>query len=218
MKRALVRAFVAAYLWACRRLYNEFAWAYDRVSWLVSAGRWAHWRRLALEYVVGPRILEIGFGTGELLAELRGGGAQVYGLEPSAAMQRITARKLAQRGLQVPRVRASAERSPFSAGCFDTVVTTFPADYIVSPAALQEIARMLRPPGSASERGGRLVVAGAVVYRGERLRPDMLSLALGDRAADRFEEAASAAGLAVGLISRFDPPVRLPVFIAERTA
>ena len=26
------------YLWACHRLYNEFAWAYDWVSWLVSLG------------------------------------------------------------------------------------------------------------------------------------------------------------------------------------
>ena len=33
------------YLWACHRLYNEFAWTYDSVSWLVSLGHWWGWRK-----------------------------------------------------------------------------------------------------------------------------------------------------------------------------
>ncbi|MCS6844103.1 MAG: hypothetical protein NZ528_07260, partial [Caldilineales bacterium] len=56
--------FARLYLWATQRLYNEFAWAYDAVAWLVSGGRWDRWRRLALDYVVGQPILEVGFGTG----------------------------------------------------------------------------------------------------------------------------------------------------------
>ncbi len=55
------------YLWATHRLYNELAWSYDLAAWIVSAGRWDRWRRMALDYVTQQPVLEVGFGTGELL-------------------------------------------------------------------------------------------------------------------------------------------------------
>jgi len=81
-------------VWATYRLYHEFAWAYDVVSWLVSLGHWAGWRRIALDHVIGRRVLEVGFGTGELLIEMACRDLHVYGLECSPAMQRVTARKM----------------------------------------------------------------------------------------------------------------------------
>src|SRR5512139_3469830 len=89
------------YLWMCHRLYNEFAWTYDTAASLVSLGRWDEWRREALAYLPehGP-VLEIGFGTGELLPALAARPGRVYGLEPSPAMQTITRRKLRRRGLE----------------------------------------------------------------------------------------------------------------------
>src|SRR5512142_496063 len=95
--------YVRLYAWACRRLYNEFAWSYDAVSWLVSAGHWSAWRRLALEYATGGPVLEVGFGTGELLSELARRRLPAWGVDPSPAMQRITAGKLRRRGLRLPR-------------------------------------------------------------------------------------------------------------------
>jgi SAM-dependent methyltransferase len=50
--------------------------------------------------------------------------------------------------------RARAEALPFPGACFDSVVSTFPSEYIIAPATLSEIRRVLRP-------GGRLVVVPA---------------------------------------------------------
>ena len=126
------------YLWATHRLYNEFAWAYDLVSWLVSFGQWDRWRKTALDHAVGQRVLEVGFGTGELLIEMARRGMHVCGIDLSPAMHRVTARKMAHRGIQAPRVRALVQRAPFADGSFVTIVATFPAEYVASPATLRK--------------------------------------------------------------------------------
>jgi len=137
-------------------LYNQLAWAYDGVSWAVSLGRWDSWRRAALPFVVGERVLEVGFGTGALLSELHSGRRRVFGLEPSAAMQRVSTRKLAQQAHSVPRLQGTAQQLPFADRAFDTIVTTFPASFILDIRAHREFARCLRP-------GGRLVVVEVVL-------------------------------------------------------
>lgn len=144
------------YLWATRRLYHELAWAYDAAAWLVSLGRWSIWRRQVLAHVRGPRVLELGPGTGHLLAEMAGRGWQVVGLEPSLQMQRVMGRTLARRGARVARLRGRAEALPFADGAFDTIVSTFPAQYILSADTFREAARVLCP-------GGRLVIGGLYV-------------------------------------------------------
>lgn len=141
------------YLWACERLYHELAPAYDLISRGVSAGAWPQWRRLALAHVAAGPLLEIGFGTGELLGELAARGCDVTGLELSPAMHAVAAQRLAQRAPAPSRVQAGAQAMPFAAGSFDTVIATFPAPYILEPATLGECRRVLRA-------GGRLVVAG----------------------------------------------------------
>lgn len=139
------------YTFLYRLLYTRFAWAYDRVSWLVSLGRWDAWRRVALEFVTGESVLEVGFGTGELLGEMARRQMAVTGLEASAAMHAITGRKLNAAGLSAPRVQGFAQHLPFADASFDTVVATFPAGFITDTATHEEFARVLRP-------GGRLVI------------------------------------------------------------
>lgn len=161
VKRYFIRRFGQGYLWLADRLYNEFAWAYDPVSWLVSRGRWSAWREAVLPFIDGPRVLEIGFGTGELLIRLAQQDFVVVGLDLSPAMQRVAARKLRRDGLEVPRLRANAQRSPFIAGCFDTVVATFPAQYILEEETFAEVGRLLRPADKTTGRpGGRFVIVG----------------------------------------------------------
>ncbi len=160
------------YLWATERLYAEFAWAYDAVSWLVSLGHWNGWRRAVLPHIQGERVLELAFGTGELLMALSERDGFVCGLELSPAMHRITARKLRRRGLTVPRIRARAQGLPFPANSFDTIVATFPASYGIDPATLAEVQRVLRP-------GGRWVIGGLCFEADSRRLGGLLALVFG---------------------------------------
>jgi SAM-dependent methyltransferase len=216
LRREVLLGIGRLYLWAAHRLYNEFAPLYDLASWLVSAGHWSEWRRIALDYVAGPRVLEAGFGTGELLGDLAQRGVDACGLELSWAMQRVAARKLRQRGLSAPRVCARIQALPFGDSSFDTIVSTFPAEYIVDPHALREMTRVLRSPLRPDDRGGRLVIVGLTVYRAAAHLPGPPWVQRGDLELERFCERLSSAGLAVHLVSRFAGATRVPVIVAER--
>ena len=210
------------YRWACRRLYHEFAWSYDAVSWLVSAGHWAAWRRLALDYVAGDRVLEVGFGTGELLSEMARRGLNVYGLEPSPAMQRITAAKLRRRRLVVPRAQGFVQHLPFADGCFDTLLATFPAEYIFDRVALGEFTRVLCDPEPAHGRpGGRLVVVGLGVGIEQpvlsRVAPFFYGVP-GQGFMARWEAALAGAGLRLAMSERRLGWAVLPVAVAQKDA
>lgn len=214
--------FARLYLWATYRLYDELAWAYDLASWLVSLGQWAGWRRAALDHVTGQSVLEVGFGTGELLAEMTGQGLRVVGLELSAPMHRIAARKLARRGLAVPRVRALVQAMPFPDGRFDSIVSTFPAGYILEDASWQEFARLLCAPDPASGTdGGRLVVVGIIVRSESKWWSRAMRLLFGageGTALDRIGQAAQLAGLRVTVVDPGGRGVRVPVILAERVS
>jgi ubiquinone/menaquinone biosynthesis C-methylase UbiE len=136
---------------AFHHFYNEFAWTYDPVSRVVSRGKWREWQMVALREVHGSRVLEIAFGTGNLLWELVKGGYQCVGIDRSSHMVAITDRKFRRRGRRAPICRARVEQLPFPDGAFDSLVSTFPDYFILDPVAQAEMARVLVP-------GGRLVV------------------------------------------------------------
>jgi ubiquinone/menaquinone biosynthesis C-methylase UbiE len=208
------------YIWATYRLYDEFAWAYDLASWLVSFGRWSDWRRSSLDHMAGHRVLEVGFGTGELLIEMDSRELQVVGLELSLAMHRVTARKIAQQGVKVPRMRGVVQAMPFADGQFDSIVSTFPAGYILEPETWQEVARLLRPPDpDIGAEGGRFVVVGMVVWKDGwlwRRAVQILFGSGGESAIDRFERSATAAGLQVEVTDQVDHGWHVPVILARR--
>jgi nitroreductase/ubiquinone/menaquinone biosynthesis C-methylase UbiE len=137
---------------AFSHFYNEFAWTYDGVSRVVSRGRWHDWQRAALPELRGERVLEVAFGTGNLLWDMVTEGFRCVGIELSPHMAGITARKFRGRGRKAPICRARVQDLPFADGTFDSLVTTFPDYFILDPAAQGEMARVLVP-------GGRLVVA-----------------------------------------------------------
>jgi SAM-dependent methyltransferase len=216
LRREIRRRMARLYLWATYRLYNELAFLYDLASWLVSAGHWAEWRRISLDYIAGASVLEVGFGTGELLAMLAGHPVHVCGLEPSWAMQRITARKLQRRAVAPPRICGRVQALPVADGCFDTILSTFPSDYIADLDALRDIRRALRSPAGSDGRGGRLVIVGLAVYRVGDPVPRRFHVEKTDPGMERYCDRLSAAGLSARLVSRYQGASRLPVIVAER--
>lgn len=162
--------FSRTYVWLTQRLYNELAWMYDPISWVVSGGKWAGWRNEVITHITGERVLELGFGTGELLIALHRCGFTVYGLERSQAMHKITTCKLQQQEiLSIPRVCGLAQHLPYPSNYFDTVVATFPSGYIFDPNTLIEVKRVLRSPDAdGSISGGRFMIVGLYAeYRGK---------------------------------------------------
>ncbi len=128
-------------------LYNQFAFAYDLVSALVSRGRWRAWTRAAIPRLHGTRVLEIPCGTGNLLLDLRAAGYAPIGVDLSAAMLNITRSKLRRNGVRLLLSRARVQALPFADGSFDSIVMTFPPGFVSDPAAFTEMRRVLDERG-----------------------------------------------------------------------
>lgn len=127
-------------------LYHQFAWTYDFVATVVSLGRWQEWVHTSLLYLQG-RILEIGYGPGHLQLSLVEKGFPAYGLDESRQMAHQARRRLRKQGVISRLSIGYAQYLPFTGGCFDNVVATFPAEYIFDPRTLKEIRRVLVPSG-----------------------------------------------------------------------
>ena len=141
---------------AFQLLYNQFAFTYNAVAWLVSCGQWRAWGRTALDRVRGPRVLEVGHGPGHLLIELgRAGRYQPIGVDVSPHMIAQAQQRIRRAGLAIPQVRCRVEALPFRSGTFDSALSTFPTEYIAQPRTLAEVARVM------NEQGRLIVVIGA---------------------------------------------------------
>lgn len=131
-------------------LYNQFAWTYDAVAFLVSAGEWHAWQRAAISALnlpSGASVLEIAHGTGSLHADLIRAGYRTVGVDLSRAMGRIASGKLLRAGLNANLVRASAGALPLTSGTFDGLICTFPSEFLAQPDTLSEFCRVLLPDG-----------------------------------------------------------------------
>jgi ubiquinone/menaquinone biosynthesis C-methylase UbiE len=129
-------------------LYHPFAFLYDLVAATVSFGRWRDWVISILPFLHGSRILELGHGPGHLQRFLLDRGFSPFGLDESTQMGRLARRKL---GLDARLTRGLAQSLPFPDDSFDTIVSTFPTDYIFEQSTLSGIRRCLSD-------GGRLIV------------------------------------------------------------
>lgn len=127
-----------------------------------------------IPFIEGNRVLEIGQGPGHLQRVLLSRGLIAVGIDESAQMGRLARRNLTRRPLYLPPskpqlasnpasqppqnaytqinlTRGLAQQLPFRGESFDTIVATFPAEYITDPGTLAEVKRCLSD-------GGRFIV------------------------------------------------------------
>jgi ubiquinone/menaquinone biosynthesis C-methylase UbiE len=133
-------------------LYHSFAWTYDLVSWTVSLGRWKDWVESVVPFIQGNRVLELGHGPGHLQRILHDLNLLTFGLDESRQMGFLAKRNLAQNGYaQSGLIRGIGQDLPFPTQTFDTVVATFPTEYIFEAQTLSEVRRILT-------NGGRFIL------------------------------------------------------------
>ncbi|MBE3559932.1 MAG: class I SAM-dependent methyltransferase [Ktedonobacteraceae bacterium] len=138
--------------WLFETLYKN-RYLYRFASTVPFAGQWRVWQRLVLPRIRGLDVLELGCGLGDLLADMLQAGYRCHAVEHSPEMVAAARETLYKRQLGSPSlvVQGIAQSLPFASSSFDTVVSTFPSEYIYAPDTIAEVARVLRP-------GGRLIV------------------------------------------------------------
>ncbi len=126
-------------------LFAPLGPSYERWARILSMGQDTRWRAAmvaGLGVEPGERALDVAAGTGSITRLLRQSGADVVSLDQSAQM--LT--EAEHRG--AAGVRAGAERLPFVDASFDLVTFGYLLRYVDDlPAALTELARVLRPGG-----------------------------------------------------------------------
>ena len=95
------------------------------------------------------RIVEVGCGTGGLLAASARTGLAIEGVDIASRWLVVARRRLDDLGLSVPLVAASADRLPYPDGSVDAIVADSLLEHLDDPAsAVREWARVLRPGGT----------------------------------------------------------------------
>lgn len=144
-------------------LYHQFAWAYDLVAWVVSAGQWQNWVLSIIGDLKGGRVLELGYGPGHLQVALHQKGVHPVGIDLSAQMASVAFKRIHRDGFSPLLVNGYAQFLPFKQNYFDSILASFPTNYILDPLTLSEAFRVLKPGGiltvlpHARPAGGSLI-------------------------------------------------------------
>lgn len=127
------------------QIYTRYARAYSVFVQVVPL--WMKWIRSVIPQIRGNRVLEISFGTGDLLLSYAG-EYQTFGLDYNSDLIRMTKGKLADHHIVCPLVQGDVAKLPFPDHTFDTVISTMAfGSYPDGMAAAQEIYRIISPGG-----------------------------------------------------------------------
>jgi ubiquinone/menaquinone biosynthesis C-methylase UbiE len=135
----------AAFTARFHRFYTRFAGLYDLLVKLIPS--WRRWNAHVLPQVRGSRVLEVSFGTGDLMTRFSP-DLTVVGVDLSAALARVARRNLQASHIAANLALADVTALPFPDSAFDTVVNTMAlSGYPDAHAAVSEMMRVLRSDG-----------------------------------------------------------------------
>ena len=127
------------------RAYTAFARPYDLAVRLLPI--WKTLIRRALPHIVGPRVLEVSFGTGYLVSQYAG-TFEAHGLDYNGKMVRVARENLVRVGTKAELIQGNVEAMPYPDASLDTLVNTMAfSGYPNGVRALAEMRRVLRDDG-----------------------------------------------------------------------
>lgn len=152
--------------------------SFDRVADIYDATRGGerrgdHFADDLASWIVGPRVVELGVGTGVIATGLRRHGVDVVGFDLSEAMMRRAVERI---GLRV--AVADVDQLPLADASVDTAYFVWVLQLVADPlATLTEAARVVRP-------GGRVI---AILSNGEYAPDDEIAPIMDELAVLRTE-------------------------------
>ena len=127
------------------RFYTASARPYDVAVRLLPV--WKTWLERALPHIEGPRVLEVSFGTGYLLARYAG-RFEAHGIDYNRRMVATAQGNLARSRAKAALVQGNVEDLPYPDASFDSIVNTMAfSGYPSGIKALAEMKRVLRTGG-----------------------------------------------------------------------
>lgn len=134
-----------------RARYDRIADIYDRLERPLETRSFQQWRTIFWERVQGPRVLEIGVGTGKNMPFYHKGW-QITALDLSPRMLEQAKRRAESEHVEVDLLLGDAQALPFADDSFDTVIATFVFCSVPDPVqGLREAARVLVPGGQGGD-------------------------------------------------------------------
>ncbi len=148
-------------------MFDGVALRYDLTNTVLSLAQDRRWRRRTrqcLELQPGQRVLDLAAGTGVSTAELRRAEVQAVACDFSLGM--LQAGRANRHRRHVPFVAGDALHLPFADGAFDAATISFGLRNVADvPAALRELARVVRPGRAAGRLRVQPPALGAVPLR-----------------------------------------------------
>lgn len=127
------------------RFYTMFARIYDVVTRVLPF--WKRWLNAAIPHIQGPRVLEVSFGTGYLLAQYAA-RFETYGIDYNEKFVEMLRKKLRKEGLPAHIRRGDVQALPYEDKFFDSIVNTMAfSGYPEGVKAMSEMHRVLKTGG-----------------------------------------------------------------------